>query len=66
MNYLNYLIKLILLVLHLIFIRMEQSHNYAMNLLVPLMGIGPLLVLFIFVDSEDDDDGPSLFEGGAI
>ena len=27
---------------------MEQTHNYAFNLLVPLMGIAPLLMLFIF------------------
>ena len=27
---------------------MEETHNYAMNLLVPLMGIAPLLMLFIF------------------
>ncbi len=26
---------------------MEETHNYAMNLLVPLMGIAPLLMLFI-------------------
>tara|TARA_B100000579_G_scaffold428884_1_gene439784 strand:+ start:181 stop:315 length:135 start_codon:yes stop_codon:yes gene_type:complete len=26
---------------------MEGTHNYAMNLLVPLMGIAPLLMLFI-------------------
>jgi len=26
---------------------MEEAHNYAMNLIVPLMGIAPLLMLFI-------------------
>jgi len=26
---------------------MEGSHNYAMNLVVPLMGIAPLLMVFI-------------------
>ena len=26
---------------------MEETHNYAMNLLVPLMGVAPLLMLFI-------------------
>ena len=26
---------------------MEETHNYAMNLVVPLMGIAPLLMLFI-------------------
>ena len=26
---------------------MEVTHNYAMNLIVPLMGIAPLLMLFI-------------------
>ena len=26
---------------------MEETHNYAMNLIVPLMGIAPLLMLFI-------------------
>ena len=26
---------------------MEGTHNYAMNLIVPLMGIAPLLMLFI-------------------
>ena len=26
---------------------MEETHNYAMNLLVPLMGIAPLLMIFI-------------------
>jgi len=26
---------------------MEVTHNYAMNLVVPLMGIAPLLMLFI-------------------
>ena len=27
---------------------MEETHNYAMNLIVPLMGIAPLLMLFVF------------------
>jgi len=26
---------------------MEETHNYALNLLVPLMGIAPLLMLFV-------------------
>ena len=26
---------------------MEESHNYALNLVVPLMGMAPLLLLFI-------------------
>ena len=26
---------------------MEGTHNYAMNLIVPLMGMAPLLMLFI-------------------
>ncbi len=26
---------------------MEETHNYAMNLVVPLMGIAPLLMLFV-------------------
>tara|TARA_Y100001968_G_C18868688_1_gene486151 strand:+ start:45 stop:179 length:135 start_codon:yes stop_codon:yes gene_type:complete len=26
---------------------MEETHNYAMNLIVPLMGIAPLLMVFI-------------------
>jgi len=26
---------------------MEGTHNYAMNLIVPIMGIAPLLMLFI-------------------
>ena len=26
---------------------MEETHNYAMNLVVPLMGIAPLLIVFI-------------------
>ena len=26
---------------------MEGTHNYAMNLIVPLMGIAPLLMVFI-------------------
>ncbi len=26
---------------------MEGTHNYAMNLIVPLMGIAPLLMLFV-------------------
>jgi len=26
---------------------MESTHNYAMNLIVPLMGVAPLLMLFI-------------------
>jgi len=26
---------------------MEVTHNYAMNLIVPLMGVAPLLMLFI-------------------
>ena len=26
---------------------MEETHNYAMNLIVPLMGIAPLLMIFI-------------------
>mgnify|MGYP001194802118 CR=1 FL=1 len=26
---------------------MEETHNYAMNLVVPLMGIAPLLMIFI-------------------
>ena len=31
----------------LFFFEMEETHNYAMNLIVPLMGIAPLLMLFI-------------------
>tara|TARA_Y100001968_G_scaffold170702_1_gene156167 strand:- start:491 stop:625 length:135 start_codon:yes stop_codon:yes gene_type:complete len=26
---------------------MEETHNYAMNLVVPLMGLAPLLMVFI-------------------
>ena len=26
---------------------MELTHNYAMNLIVPLMGLAPLLMIFI-------------------
>tara|TARA_Y100001968_G_C19108856_1_gene596220 strand:+ start:103 stop:237 length:135 start_codon:yes stop_codon:yes gene_type:complete len=26
---------------------MEETHNYAMNLIVPVMGIAPLLMIFI-------------------
>ncbi len=26
---------------------MEETHNYAMNLVVPLMGIAPLLMIFV-------------------
>tara|TARA_Y100001968_G_scaffold329019_1_gene377424 strand:+ start:404 stop:538 length:135 start_codon:yes stop_codon:yes gene_type:complete len=26
---------------------MEETHNYAFNLVVPLMGIAPLLMVFI-------------------
>ena len=26
---------------------MEVTHNYAMNLIIPLMGIAPLLMIFI-------------------
>ena len=26
---------------------MEETHNYALNLLVPLMGIAPLFMVFI-------------------
>ncbi len=26
---------------------MEETHNYAMNLLVPVMGIAPLFMVFI-------------------
>ena len=26
---------------------MEETHNYAMNLIVPIMGIAPLLMVFI-------------------
>tara|TARA_B100000579_G_C22798396_1_gene838393 strand:- start:546 stop:695 length:150 start_codon:yes stop_codon:yes gene_type:complete len=26
---------------------MEETHNYAMNLIVPLMGMAPLLMVFI-------------------
>ena len=26
---------------------MEETHNYAMNLVVPLMGIAPLLMVFV-------------------
>tara|TARA_B100001250_G_C19780556_1_gene781656 strand:+ start:1099 stop:1233 length:135 start_codon:yes stop_codon:yes gene_type:complete len=26
---------------------MEETHNYAMNLVVPLMGMAPLLMIFI-------------------
>ena len=26
---------------------MEETHNYAMNLIVPLMGIAPLFMVFI-------------------
>ena len=31
----------------LIFYKMEVNHNYAMNLIVPLMGIAPLLMVFV-------------------
>lgn len=31
----------------LLLFKMEGTHNYAMNLIVPLMGIAPLLMLFI-------------------
>ena len=31
----------------LFFYQMEGTHNYAMNLIVPLMGVAPLLMLFI-------------------
>jgi len=27
---------------------MEETHNYAMNMIVPLMGIAPLLMIFVF------------------
>ena len=30
------------------FVEMEETHNYAMNLVVPLMGIAPLLMVFVF------------------
>ena len=26
---------------------MEETHNYAMNLIVPIMGVAPLLMIFI-------------------
>ena len=26
---------------------MEETHNYAMNLIIPLMGVAPLLMIFI-------------------
>ena len=26
---------------------MEETHNYAMNLVVPMMGIAPLLMVFV-------------------
>ena len=26
---------------------MEETHNYAMNLIIPVMGIAPLLMVFI-------------------
>ena len=26
---------------------MEETHNYAMNMIVPIMGIAPLLMIFI-------------------
>ena len=26
---------------------MEETHNYAMNLIVPIMGIAPLLMIFV-------------------
>ena len=29
------------------FFFMEETHNYAMNLVVPLMGMAPLLMVFI-------------------
>ena len=28
-------------------LKMEETHNYAMNLIVPVMGIAPLLMIFI-------------------
>ena len=31
----------------IIFFLMEETHNYAMNLIVPIMGIAPLLMIFI-------------------
>ena len=26
---------------------MEETHNYAINLIIPIMGIAPLLMIFI-------------------
>ncbi len=31
---------------------MEETHNYAMNLVVPLMGIAPLLMIFILKNDK--------------
>ena len=33
---------------HYLAYKMEGTHNYAMNLIVPLMGIAPLLMVFVF------------------
>ena len=42
---------------------MEETHNYAMNLVVPLMGIAPLLMVFILKGEKKQNepkDGASL------
>ena len=31
----------------LFYFQMEETHNYAMNLVIPLMGVAPLLMLFV-------------------
>ena len=35
---------------------MEGNHNYAMNLIVPLMGIAPLLMIFILKGEKKSKD----------
>ncbi len=35
---------------------MEETHNYAMNLVVPLMGIAPLLMIFVLKGDKKSKD----------
>ncbi len=36
---------------------MEETHNYAMNLVVPLMGLAPLLMVFILKGDKKSKNG---------
>ena len=42
---------------------MEETHNYALNLLVPLMGIAPLFMVFVLKCQKKTNSSKSKLSG---